>query len=102
MPLSFALATVPFMSREGEHAGQTLGKQLFGLRVVCDSHEAVGKRRAAGRELLVKAPFWTGSVALLFLPALVNAAWTVLDKERRGLQDRAAGTRVVRAARRVS
>ena len=33
--------TVPFMLREGEHAGQTLGKQLFRLRVVCDDHGAV-------------------------------------------------------------
>jgi len=102
IPLAFATATVPFMLREGEHAGQTLGKQLFGLRVVCDSHGVGSPRRATGRELCVKAPFWTGSVALLFLPALVNAVWTVLDSERRGLQDRAAGTRVVRAARRVS
>jgi uncharacterized RDD family membrane protein YckC len=102
MPLAFALVTVPFMLREGEHAGQTLGKQLFGLRVVCDSHGVIGKRRAASREALVKAPFWTGSASLLFLPAIVNAAWTVFDAERRGLQDRAAGTRVVRAARRVS
>ena len=102
VPLAFALATVPFMLREGEHAGQTLGKQLFGLRVVCDSHGVVSRRRATGRELLVKAPFWTGSISLLFLPAIINAAWTVLDGERRGLQDRAAGTRVVRAARRVT
>jgi uncharacterized RDD family membrane protein YckC len=102
VPLAFAAVTVPFMLREGERAGQTLGKQLFGLRVVCDSHGVVSKRRAAGRELLVKAPFWTGSISLLFLPAIVNGVWTVVDPERRGLQDRAAGTRVVRAARRVA
>ena len=101
VPVAFAAVTVPFMLREGEHAGQTLGKQLFGLRVVCDSHGAVSARRAAARELLVKAPFWTGSIALLFLPAIVNAVWTIFDPQRRGLQDRAAGTRVVRAARRV-
>ena len=101
MPLAFALVTVPLMLREGDHAGQTLGKQLFRIRVVCDSHGAVSKRRATGRELLVKAPFWTGSISLLFLPAIANAVWTVFDPERRGLQDRAVGTRVVRAARRV-
>jgi uncharacterized RDD family membrane protein YckC len=96
MPLAFAAVTVPFMLREGAHAGQTLGKQLFGLRVVCDNHGSVGKRRATGRELLVKAPFWTGSISLFFLPAIVNGVWTIVDPERRGLQDRAAGTRVVR------
>ena len=68
VPVAFAAVTVPFMVRQGEHAGQTLGKQLFGLRVVCDSHGEISRRRAAGRELLVKAPFWTGSIALL-LPA---------------------------------
>ena len=45
----------------------------------------------------MKAPFWTGSISLLFIPALVNCVWSILDPERRGLQDRAAGTRVVRA-----
>ena len=69
--------------------------------MVCDSHGVVSRRRAAARELLVKGPFWTGSIALLFLPAIVNGVWTIFDPERRGLQDRAAGTRVVRAARRV-
>ena len=74
---------------------------MFRLRVVCDSHGQVSKRRATGRELLVKAPFWTGSISLLFLPAIVNGVCAIVDPERRGLQDRAAGTRVVRAARRV-
>ena len=96
IPIAFALVTVPFMLREGEHAGQTLGKQLLGLRVVCDHHGSVSGRRATGRELLIKAPFWTGSVSLLFLPAIVNGAFTIFDPERRGVQDRATGTRVVR------
>ena len=102
MPLAFAAVTIPFMLREGEHAGQTLGKQLFGLRVVCDSHGTVSRHRATGRELLVKAPFWTGSISLLFLPGIVNGLWTIVDPERRGLHDRAAGTRVVHAPRKVS
>jgi uncharacterized RDD family membrane protein YckC len=101
IPLAFGLVTVPPMLREGEHAGQTLGKQLFGLRVVCDSRGTVSKRRATARELLVKAPFWTGSISLLFVPAIVNGVWSILDAERRGLQDRAVSTRVVRAARKV-
>jgi uncharacterized RDD family membrane protein YckC len=71
---------------------------VFGLRVIDDSHGAVSRGRATARELLVKAPFVTGSVALVFIPALINAAWSAFDSERRGLQDRAAGTRVVRAA----
>ncbi len=97
VPVAFAAVTVPFMMRTGERAGQTFGKQVLGVRVVCDSHGVVNARRAAARELLVKGPFWTGSVSLLFVPALVNGVWSILDPERRSLQDRAAGTRVVRA-----
>jgi uncharacterized RDD family membrane protein YckC len=99
VPVAFAAVTIPFMVRTGEHAGQSLGKQLLGMRVVCDSHGVVTARRAAARELLVKGPFWTGSISLLFIPAIVNGVWSILDPERRGLQDRAAGTRVVRATR---
>jgi uncharacterized RDD family membrane protein YckC len=99
MPLGFAAATIPFMLREGRHRGQTLGKQLFRLRVVCDNHGEVSAGRATARELLVKAPFWTGSISLLFLPAIVNCVWSVVDHERRGLQDRATGTRVVHVPR---
>jgi uncharacterized RDD family membrane protein YckC len=87
------------MLRKGEHAGQTLGKQLFHLRVVSDDHGALGPGRTTARELLVKAPFWTGSASLAFIPALVNGVWSILDPERRGLQDRATGTRVVRVPR---
>ena len=97
LPLGFAAVTIPFMLRKGEHAGQSLGKQLCGLRVVCDSHGPVSPRRAATRELLVKAPFWTASLSLYLVPVLVNGVWSYFDAERRGLQDRATGTRVVRA-----
>jgi uncharacterized RDD family membrane protein YckC len=98
IPLAMAITTVPFMLRGGRRAGQTLGKQAVGIRVVCDGHGDLSPQRAIARELLVKAPFWTGpSVALLFLPAVINGVWSVFDPERRALQDRATGTRVVRA-----
>ncbi len=100
VPIAFAAVSIPFMLRDGEHAGQTLGKQLFGLRVVDDSHGVVARGRATVRELLVKAPFVTGSIFLFFLPAVINGIWSIFDPERRGLQDRATGTRVVRTARR--
>ena len=85
------------MLREGEHAGQTLGKQLFGLRVVCDDHGVVSPaprdRARAAREGAV-----LDRLDLAAVPArVVNCVWSILDPERRGLQDRATGTRVVRA-----
>jgi uncharacterized RDD family membrane protein YckC len=100
VPIAIAAVTVPPMLRKGDRAGQTLGKQWFGLRVVDDGHDVLTPQRATARELLVKAPFWTGSLALGFVPIVVNGVWSIFDPERRGLQDRAAGTRVVRAPRR--
>jgi uncharacterized RDD family membrane protein YckC len=96
VPVAFGLVTFPFMVRSGRHAGQSLGKQLFGLRVVTDDHAPITGGRSAARELVVKAPL-LGSISLAFIPLIVNGVWSILDPERRGLQDRAAGTRVVRA-----
>ena len=42
------------MMREGEHNGQTLGKQALGIRVVRDSGEPMGFGWAALREIVVK------------------------------------------------
>jgi uncharacterized RDD family membrane protein YckC len=98
IPLGMALATAPFMLREGRRSGQTLGKQALGIRVVTDRRGALSPAQTLVRELLIKAPIWGGPAgSLFFLPGLVNGVWSIVDPERRGLQDRAAGTRVVRA-----
>ena len=102
VPLAFAAVTVPFMLRDGEHAGQTLGKQLFGLRVIDDSHGVVSPRprdRArAAREGAVRDGLGLSDLH----PRDRQRGWSAFDPERRGLQDRATGTRVVRAPRPVS
>ena len=68
-------------------AGQTLGKRLLGARVLDESGAPVGYLRALGRcvaTIVATLPFGIG---------LVMAG---LRRDRRGLHDLLAGTRVVR------
>jgi uncharacterized RDD family membrane protein YckC len=69
-------------------AGQTLGKRLLGARVVDESGEPIGYLRALGR-------FLATIVAALPFGLGLAAAW--LRRDRRGLHDLLAGTRVIRA-----
>ena len=70
--------------------GQTLGKMLMGLRVVCDQ-ESAGHRMTLGQAALraVVAPFSVLALGLGWVPALFGDGLT--------LHDRLAHTRVVRA-----
>jgi uncharacterized RDD family membrane protein YckC len=68
-------------------AGQTLGKRLLGARVLDESGAPIGYLRALGRcvaSIVAALPFGIG---------LVMAG---LRRDRRGLHDLLAGTRVVR------
>ena len=68
-------------------AGQTLGKRLLGARVVDESGEPIGYLRALGRcvaTIVAAIPFGLGLAAAGF------------RRDRRGLHDFLAGTRVVR------
>jgi len=70
--------------------GQTLGKMVVGIRVV--STEAHGSVDLA--QSLVRTLVW----ALLASPAGLGFVTALFGRERRGLHDRCAGTRVVRAS----
>lgn len=70
-------------------SGQTLGKMAMGIKVVTDDeHDALDVGRAFVRTLI-----W----AILAAPAGLGFL-TALARDRRGLHDRVAGTRVVRAS----
>jgi uncharacterized RDD family membrane protein YckC len=70
--------------------GQTLGKMVMGIRVVSsDEHQPLGVGRALERTLL-----W----AILAAPAGLGFVTAFFSPDRRGLHDRLAGTRVVRAS----
>jgi uncharacterized RDD family membrane protein YckC len=68
--------------------GQTLGMRAWRVRVVTDGGGPLGPARAALR-------FAAGVAA--FVPAGLGFWWGLLDRDRRGWQDRWTRTRVVRA-----
>ena len=73
--------------------GQTLGKMATGIRVVAEEADSpLDLGRAVLRTLL-----WF----VLAIPAGLGFASAIFDREHRGLHDRFAGTRVVRAVRAV-
>ena len=70
--------------------GQTLGKMVMGIRVVAaDDTESLDMGRAILRTLL-----WLA----LAVPAGLGFLTALLSRDHRGLHDRVAGTRVVRAS----
>ena len=85
---------VAFLHRHGGYlvaltaGGQTLGKMAAGIKVVsAEGHSSLDLGRAFARELV-----WLALAAPAGLGLL-----TVLSRDRRGIHDRFAGTRVVRA-----
>jgi uncharacterized RDD family membrane protein YckC len=69
--------------------GQTLGKMAAGIRVVSTRDDTLDVGRSILRTLV-----W----AALAVPAGLGFATALFSRERRGLHDYCAGTRVVRAA----
>ena len=83
--------------------GQTLGKQLLGLRVVTASRrEKPGWRRTAGRCLVwavplsIAAAFWSAPIVYgSAIPLAVICLWALWEKDHRGLHDILAGSVVI-------
>jgi uncharacterized RDD family membrane protein YckC len=92
--ITLASVILPFvyyaltMGRQGEHNGQTLGKQALGIRVVRESGDAVTGWWAVGREL-VKGII--GTVTLL-----IDYLWPLWDKRNQALHDKAMSDLVVK------
>jgi uncharacterized RDD family membrane protein YckC len=85
------------MMRQGERNGQTLGKQLVGIRVVRDSGEAMGFGWAALREVVVKGlAVGIASSIIPIIPWFLNYFWPLWDDQNRALHDMAVQTHVVR------
>ena len=86
------------MMREGQTNGQTLGKQIVGIRVVQDSGEPYTYGPAALREFAIKYLLF-GVVGGFFLaiPTLLNYLWPLWDDQNRALHDMLASSHVVQA-----
>ena len=85
------------MARQGEHNGQTWGKQIVGIRVVRDSGVQVDFGFGVVREVLVKGLLF-GFVGSWFfsIPTLIDYLWPLWDGENRCLHDMVVSTHVVR------
>jgi uncharacterized RDD family membrane protein YckC len=95
--VSFVYAPL-LMMRDGRRNGQTLGKQLLGIRVVRTSGESFDFTWAALREVAVKnLGVGIASSATFGIAFLVNYLWPLWDDQNRALHDYLAATRVVRA-----
>jgi uncharacterized RDD family membrane protein YckC len=100
-PLVYVLYTVILTCRKGEHNGQTLGKQRFGLRVIRNDGKPVDIKTALVREGLVKTlPGVIGSVSALVGVAstffsLLDDLWPIPGKNNQAIHDLAAETHVV-------
>jgi uncharacterized RDD family membrane protein YckC len=86
------------MMRQGERNGQTLGKQLVGIRVVRDTGEPMGFGWAALREVVVKnLAVGIASSIIPIIPWFLNFFWPLWDDQNRALHDMAVSTHVVKA-----
>ncbi|MGH2804702.1 MAG: RDD family protein, partial [Thermoleophilaceae bacterium] len=92
--LLYAPAT---MARQGAANGQTLGKQMLGIRVVRDGGERMTFGWAALREVVVKGlAVGIASSIIPFIPYLLDVLWPLWDDQNRALHDMAVQTHVVR------
>jgi len=111
----WVVLTVWLVRRPGAHNGQTLGKQILGIRAICADQTEIGLARALLRELLAKGVLvglTSGAVSTLlgFLDAAGAIGFVIavlvwygpafFDEQRRALQDRLADTRVIDARHR--
>ena len=85
------------MIRDGERNGQTLGKQVVGIRVVRDSGEPFGFWWAVLREVVLKQlAVNIASSIIPIIPWFLTYFWPLWDAENRTLYDMVASTHVVK------
>lgn len=99
-----------YFLRSWVRGGQTLALRAWRLRVVRADGGGIDARRALVRFALAGGALGSGLVAALWLwrhpgsiagwlaivPAIVDVAWAIGDRDRQFLHDRLSGTRVVR------
>ena len=93
----YVLLAPVFMMREGKHNGQSLGKQMVGIRVVREDAEPITFGSAVLREVVVKMLLFETVGGFLLLPTALNYLWPLWDEQDRALHDMIVSTRVVQA-----
>lgn len=97
--LAGALLYAPLtLRRPGARNGQTLGKQVQGIRVVRDDGRPIALAAGLLREAVVKSLLflYVGAFFLL-IPWLIDLLWPLRDEQRRALHDTIVSTHVVEA-----
>ncbi|MFI7126200.1 RDD family protein [Nonomuraea sp. NPDC050153] len=72
--------------------GQTLGKKLFGMRVVQENGARITVAQAAVRQVVETALAWVCCIG-----SLVDLGWILFDPRKQAVHDKAARTVVVNA-----
>jgi uncharacterized RDD family membrane protein YckC len=86
------------MMREGEHNGQSFGKQILGIRVTRDDGQAVTFGWALLRQFVVIYLLFQVVGGFLFgIPWLIDVLWPLWDSSNRALHDMIVKSHVVRA-----
>jgi len=97
-PIIYLIYLVGLVCRSGEHNGQTLGKQAFGIRVVRNDGKPVGLQTGLLREGAIKLlPSLIAPILGLF--NLVDDLWPLGDSQNRALHDHIVKTHVVQTRR---
>jgi uncharacterized RDD family membrane protein YckC len=102
LPVAAFVYSAPTVLRRGEHRGQTLGKQLVGIRLVTPEGEPVGPKTVVVREALLKWGVIMGIVSVfsLWAPLFISVVWAVLNRSNRAPHDLLSRTIVVYARER--
>ena len=80
------------MTRDGEHNGQTIGKQATNIRVVRDDGKPITFKTVALREVGVKGVGWTITFGVGFMADIL---WPLGESKKRSLHDLIVRTHVV-------
>ena len=86
------------MMRQGQHNGQSWGKQALGIRVIRDAEETPYTFGPAFvRQVLVIGVLFGGLGSVLGgIPLLADYLWPLWDKQNRALHDMVVDSRVIR------
>jgi uncharacterized RDD family membrane protein YckC len=93
-PFLYAFYAAAAMARLEERNGQTLGKQLLGIRVVWDDRPAITFLHSLYREGCAKMFWW---VLTAWVWAIIDCAFPLWDAENEAWHDGVADTHVLRA-----
>jgi uncharacterized RDD family membrane protein YckC len=101
LPLAALVYYTPFVMRRG-HRGQSLGKQIAGIRAVTETGNSMRFGNVLIRECVLKWFVVCGfvSVLTLWVPAICTVIWAITNKSNRAPHDLITHTIVVYAKER--